>query len=127
MFQESEVGINHILDGTSKTYLIGERYVHVQNYMRDLTAPDGAILIHGGDNWGWATGFDDDSSRSGLNVPLADTIFNAGDIFGSAHPGGFLAAFCDGRVESISYDVDLLVHKNNANRRDSGRTDVNAK
>jgi prepilin-type N-terminal cleavage/methylation domain-containing protein len=127
MFQESEVGIKNILDGASKTYLCGERYVHVRNYMRDLTAPDGSNTIHGGDNWGWATGFDDDSSRSGLNVPLVDTDFNAGDIFGSAHPGGWHAAFCDGHVESISYDIDLLVHKNNANRRDSGRTDVNAK
>jgi prepilin-type processing-associated H-X9-DG protein len=127
MFQESEVGLNHILDGASKTYLIGERYLHVANYMRDIRAPDGSTVIHGGDNWGWGTGFDDDNTRSGLNVPLPDTYFDAGDRFGSAHPGGFHVAFCDGSVDSISYDIDLLIHKNNANRRDSGRTDVNAK
>ena len=126
MFQESQVGVKHILDGASKTYLVGERYLHVRNYMRDLTAPDGSNTIHGGDNWGWATGFDNDNSRSGLNVPLVDTDFNSGDIFGSAHPGGFHMAFADGHVESVSYDIDLLVHKNNANRRDNGRTDVNA-
>jgi hypothetical protein len=34
-------------------------------------------------------------------------------------------AYCDGHVESISYDVDLLVHQNTANRRDSGRSPVN--
>jgi prepilin-type N-terminal cleavage/methylation domain-containing protein len=121
MFQESEVGIKHILDGASKTYLIGERYVDSTNYLRDKGT------IFGGDNWGWCHGFDDDSTRSGLNVPLQDTDFNVGDRFGSAHPGGWHVAFCDGSVDSISYDIDLLVHKNNSNRRDSGRTDVNAK
>jgi prepilin-type N-terminal cleavage/methylation domain-containing protein len=116
MFQESEVGIKHIIDGASKTYLIGERYVDNTNYLRDLGT------IFGGDNWGCFHGFDDDSARSGLNVPLVDTNFNVGDRFGSAHPGGWHVAFCDGSVDSISYDVDLLVHQNNSNRRDSGRT-----
>jgi hypothetical protein len=124
MFQESEVGIKHIIDGASKTYLIGERYVDITNRLRDLYSPDGTPLIHGGDNWGCYHGFDDDNTRSGLHVPLVDTNFNVGDIFGSAHPGGWHVAFCDGSVDSISYDIDLLVHQNNANRRDSGRTQV---
>ena len=78
MFQESEVGIKHIIDGTSKTYLIGERYCgHHELPARHIA--DGT-LIHGGDNWGWAHGFDDDNTRSGLNVPLVDyPNFNAGD------------------------------------------------
>jgi prepilin-type N-terminal cleavage/methylation domain-containing protein len=122
MFQESEVGIKHIIDGASKTYLIGERFVDITNRLRDLYSPDGTPLIHGGDNWGCYHGFDDDNTRSGLHVPLVDTNFNVGDIFGSAHPGGWHVAFCDGSVDSISYDIDLLVHQNNANRRDSGRT-----
>jgi prepilin-type N-terminal cleavage/methylation domain-containing protein len=122
IFQESEVGIKHIVDGASKTYLIGERYMDNKNYLRDLVGTDGNPLIYGGDNWGWAHGFDDDTVRSGLNVPLVDTNFNVGDRFGSAHAGGWHAAFCDGHIESVSYDIDLLVHQNNANRRDSGRT-----
>jgi hypothetical protein len=124
MFQESEVGIKHIVDGASKTYLIGERFLNSRNYMRDLQAPDGGGLIHGGDNWGWSHGYDDDNTRSGLNPPLVDTDFLSGDQFGSAHPGAWHAAFCDGHVESVSYDIDLLVHQNNANRRDSGRTEI---
>ena len=127
MFQESEVGLNHVLDGASKTYLIGERYMDSKNYLRDLTGTDGNPLIYGGDNWGWCHGFDDDNTRSGREVPLVDTDFNVGDRFGSAHHGGWHAAFCDGHVESVSYDIDLLVHRNNANRRDDGRTDPNEK
>ena len=41
---------------------------------------------------------------------------------GAAHPGTFHMAFCDGHVEGVSYDIDLLVHQNNANRRDEGAT-----
>ena len=66
------------------------------------------------------TGFDDDSHRSGLNVPLPDTILTWGiDLAAHIRAAGN-AAFCDGHVDSISYDIDLLVHQNNANRRDRG-------
>ena len=58
IFQESEVKLNHILDGASKTYLLGERYVHKLNYLRDIPVPDGGgTVIHGGDNWGWGHWF----------------------------------------------------------------------
>ena len=41
--------------------------------------------------------------------------------FGSAHSGGWYAVFCDGHVELVSFDIDLAVHKANANRADEGR------
>ena len=111
MFQRSEVGIRHITDGTSKTYLLGERYLNAANYTRDT--------VEGGDDWGWAWGFCDDNSRSGLKAPLADyPNVSSADAFGSAHPGAWHAAFGDGHVEAVSYDIDLLVHQRNANRRD---------
>ena len=53
MFQESEVGIKHINDGTSKTYLIGERY-WTTRITCATSQTDSTPLIHGGDNWGWA-------------------------------------------------------------------------
>ncbi|MEX0612115.1 MAG: DUF1559 domain-containing protein, partial [Pirellulales bacterium] len=123
MFQESEVGLGHISDGASKTYLLGERYLNPLNYFRDLVNDDGSSTVEGGDDWGWAWGYCDDNSRSGKKLPLAD-FPNVSDkeIFGSAHAGGWHVAFCDGSVQAISYDIDLLVHQNNANRRDSGET-----
>jgi hypothetical protein len=39
---------------------------------------------------------------------------------GSAHSGGWLTSWCDGHVELVSYDVDLQVHRANANRADDG-------
>lgn len=123
IFQESEVGIKHIIDGASKTYLIGERNIDALNYDRNKGTPNGDSSVDGSDSWGWAWGFCYDNQRSGLNPPLVDyPDVSVKDAFGSAHKGGWHAAFCDGHVESISYDIDLLVHQNNANRRDSGRT-----
>jgi prepilin-type N-terminal cleavage/methylation domain-containing protein len=111
IFQRSEVGIQHVVDGTSKTYLLGERYLNPQNYFRELDSSD--------DNWGWAWGFDNDHQRVAWELPLSDFPgLSAKTIFGSAHPGAWHAAYCDGHVEAVSYDIDLLIHKRNGNRQD---------
>ena len=39
-------------------------------------------------------------------------------LWGSAHPTGFHMVYCDGSVQSISYDVDPLVHTYSASRLD---------
>jgi prepilin-type processing-associated H-X9-DG protein len=128
IFQRSEVGIKHITDGASKTYLCGERNVRADNYYRnqphrDETGKVSDSLVDGSDSWGWAWGACRDTLRAGQSVPLPDyPNLVAGTVFGSAHPGVFHMAFCDGNVEGVSYDIDLLVHQNNANRRDGGRT-----
>jgi hypothetical protein len=44
-------------------------------------------------------------------------------MFGSAHATIWNASFCDGHVESVSFDVDRTVHKNRGNRQD-GNTNV---
>ena len=76
--------------------------------------------MDGGDSWGWAWG----GSGTRCDLDRAATPdypgYCRGDFFGAAHPGVFHMAFCDGHVEGVSYDIDLLVHQNNANRRDSG-------
>jgi prepilin-type N-terminal cleavage/methylation domain-containing protein/prepilin-type processing-associated H-X9-DG protein len=122
MFQLSEIKLRHITDGASKTYMCGERNVRSSNYDREALRPDGSALIDGGDSWGWAWGFCRDNTRSGQQPPLADNPLVVADVFGAAHPGTFHMAFCDGHVEALSYDIDLLVHQNNANRRDDGAT-----
>jgi prepilin-type N-terminal cleavage/methylation domain-containing protein/prepilin-type processing-associated H-X9-DG protein len=123
IFQRSEVGLKHITDGASKTYLCGERNVRADNYLRTQPTSGGSgSLVDGSDSWGWAWGACRDTLRAGENLPLPDyPNVVAGDVFGSAHPGAFHMAFCDGHVEGVSYEIDLLVHKNNANRRDGGR------
>ena len=116
-FQRSEVGIKHITDGTSHTYLIGERFLRPAKYE---TGNDG------GDNETWCTGFNNDNFRSAFDPPAQDrdiavNLCCQGNIFGSAHAGGWFVSWCDGHVESIGYDVDLAVHRANANRADGGQ------
>jgi hypothetical protein len=38
--------------------------------------------------------------------------------FGSAHPDGWLVAFCDGAVRMIAYEIQDEVHRRLGNRRD---------
>jgi prepilin-type N-terminal cleavage/methylation domain-containing protein len=79
-FQHSEVGIKHITDGTSRTYLIGERYLDPLGYE---TGRDGA------DNETWCTGFNNDNFRCAYEPPEQDRPGVAySNRFGSVHPGG---------------------------------------
>jgi prepilin-type N-terminal cleavage/methylation domain-containing protein len=112
-FQRSEVGVEHIADGTSNTYLIGEKY------MRPIDYETGADP---GDNETWGTGFNNDVNRCGNEAPLQDTpLIASATRFGSPHTGGWFASYCDGHVELVSYDIEIPVHKGNANRADGGR------
>ena len=108
-FERSEVGMRHIEDGTSKTYLVGEKYLSTRNY---LTGQDPA------DNETWCTGFNNDNYRTAFLAPKRDTNVVNTLIFGSNHEAGFHVAFCDGSVRSISFSVDLVAHKNMAHRSD---------
>ena len=96
-----------IIDGTSKTMLGGDKWVH-------SSVSDGT----GGqaDNRGWSDGWDFDALRSTLTRPRSDSEDPAPDgtpedvgnyPFGSAHPGGINIMFADGSVTGISFDVDL--------------------
>jgi prepilin-type N-terminal cleavage/methylation domain-containing protein/prepilin-type processing-associated H-X9-DG protein len=112
IFQRSEVGVQQITDGTSHTYLVGEKYLNPNNYE---TGADGA------DNETWCTGFNNDNYRCAFESPLQDRPgISYSNRFGSAHPGGWYVAWCDGHVELINYDIELMVHRANANRTDDG-------
>lgn len=109
-FERSEVGIQHIPDGTSKTYMIGEKYLNPNNY---TTGNDPA------DNETWCTGYNNDVFRTAFDPPLQDRPgFPHTLRFGSAHPSGFHVAYCDGSVQVVEYGVDLTVHQAAANRKD---------
>jgi prepilin-type N-terminal cleavage/methylation domain-containing protein len=108
-FQRSEIAVKHILDGTSNTYLAGEKYLDVRSYDNGKDT---------GDNETWCTGHNNDNLRTTAYPPMQDTAEENGNIFGSAHPTGWYAAFCDGHVQYLSFDIDPTVHLNNGNRLD---------
>lgn len=109
-FQRSEVRLEHISDGTTHTYLCGEKYLNPAEYTTGRDA---------GDERTWAAGSSHENFRSAHEVPQLDTLgISSDNIFGSPHAGAWNVAFCDGRVASIHYGIDIQVHRNSANRSD---------
>jgi prepilin-type N-terminal cleavage/methylation domain-containing protein/prepilin-type processing-associated H-X9-DG protein len=106
--------LSDIADGTSNTYLCGEKYLGPDWYAAGTSA---------GDDQGWGLGFDFDVNRfvtnSGnfwprMDQPGYDSYF----AFGSAHSNGFQMAFCDGSVQMINYTINVETHRCLGNRKD---------
>jgi prepilin-type N-terminal cleavage/methylation domain-containing protein len=114
-FQRSEVSIRQVADGTTKTYMCGEKFLDAAQYET-------------GEDWGddasYFTGVDHDSLRWTDDVPAQDQAgLLAPRIFGSAHPAAFHMVMCDGSVQSIAYGVDRSVHRVLGNRLDADTMD----
>jgi prepilin-type N-terminal cleavage/methylation domain-containing protein/prepilin-type processing-associated H-X9-DG protein len=122
-YVHSQVKVADITDGTSQTYLLGEKPMDADHYF------DGA---DGGDNNSWDEGFDDDIIRAVANPnpvgqtpaynyypPLMD-MPGVADYpgFGSAHANGLNMALCDGSVRVIHYTIDPEVNRRLGNRMD---------
>jgi prepilin-type N-terminal cleavage/methylation domain-containing protein len=98
----SEVTLRQIVDGTTETYLLGEKYLNPDYYENggDYTDTESAY-----------SGNNDDVLRRTSLAPLPDTP-GAGSReqrFGSAHVGGFIMAMCDASVTAVSFDIDPTV------------------
>lgn len=118
-FERSTVSMRQVTGGLANTYLVGERYIPVAEYTTGLDL---------GDNETWCTGFNNDNYRktgrleNGKVVecaPIPDSsqgIIEPRGRFGSAHAGTWNAAFCDGSVREMTYDIDWRVHRDLGNR-----------
>ena len=105
----NEVAMSDIRDGTSNTYLVGEKCLQADQY---FAGPNG-------DNETMYSGLDDDSVRTGCVGPWRDQSGYLGNWqFGSAHATTFQMVFCDGSVHAISYSINLTVHSNLSARND---------
>jgi prepilin-type N-terminal cleavage/methylation domain-containing protein len=117
-YEHSEVKQRTVTDGTSKTYMIGEKYLDPDNYTNGLD---------GSDNTSMYSGFTSDNYRGSSIPPLPDTPGNAVNHcgFGSAHPGSWNAAFCDGSVHTMSYEIDPTLHTRLGSRADGIVVQIN--
>ena len=108
--ERSEIRLASITDGSSNTYLIGEKYLNSDSYENSND---------GGDCEGMYAGFGNDNTRFCNYAPMQD---QAGTMnycmFGSAHPSGFNMAMCDGSVRRISYTIASTIHACLGNRKD---------
>jgi hypothetical protein len=132
----SLIGLNDVRDGTSKTLLLSEKFIPVDNYDGSGPIFGGQIRKFAGDDRGWTDGFDYDITRS-TGVPPKQDIRIRGltylgglptecITFGSAHSHGIQAVFGDNSVRTISYDIDRHVfnslgHRNNGNVVDTAQ------
>jgi prepilin-type N-terminal cleavage/methylation domain-containing protein/prepilin-type processing-associated H-X9-DG protein len=129
IYYRSEVAGKKITDGTSKTYLIGEKFVRPDEYENVLPTKTNDYY---GENQGAYSGYEWDNQRVAWNPnaaydkelyqPRQDAIIGVDGpgflAFGSAHPGSMNMAMCDGSVQGISYDIDTDTHRFLANRLD---------
>jgi prepilin-type N-terminal cleavage/methylation domain-containing protein/prepilin-type processing-associated H-X9-DG protein len=101
--------IKDIIDGTSHTYLAGEKYLNPDNYFGSDTDNDQP----------WCQGYDIDTIRWSFDPPLRDRRGATYESrFGSAHPTSFNMVFCDGSVHSISFEINPESHRRLGNRKD---------
>jgi prepilin-type N-terminal cleavage/methylation domain-containing protein/prepilin-type processing-associated H-X9-DG protein len=129
-FYRSEVTLAQIADGTTNTYLVGEKYVMPEAY-EGVPASSSAPGFSYGENQSMYTGYEWDNHRlahnPGVSLPNDPEYFqprqdtprydNYG-AFGSAHAAGLNMAMCDGSVHFISYDINSVTHRYLANRMD---------
>jgi prepilin-type N-terminal cleavage/methylation domain-containing protein len=107
IFQRSQVRMAEITDGTSHTYLVGEKSMNIDTYTTGLESGDDQHMF---------IGFDEDTLRWANSVvaqPGQDrrgaTVATRG--FGSAHPAGLNMAMGDGSVRILRYTIDRAAHQ----------------
>lgn len=114
-FLRSEINMKGVTDGTSKTYMVGEKWMRQLDYDTGLDR---------GDNEPGFTGNNIDTIRlTHRRYPLASdqTEIDAGTDywkFGGAHTAGFNMAMCDASVRLVSFSINPDVHANRGNRHD---------
>jgi prepilin-type N-terminal cleavage/methylation domain-containing protein len=134
----SEVKIAQITDGTSSTYLVGEKYMDPNTY-EYIGSSNTDPTFSWGDNQSLWTGYEWDNHRVAFgpnsesndpedyqprqDTPGYDT--RPPYQFGSAHVGGYNCVMCDGSVQTINYDIDHRVHGRLAHRFDGEPVELN--
>lgn len=102
-YQISKVRIGQIPDGTSKTYMVGEKALDPQRYK------DGSDW---GDNEFLLGGYNRDFHRTVALPPTRDQIGVRNDFqFGSVHASGWHMCNVDGSVRQLSYGLQPEVHR----------------
>jgi len=105
-YLRSTVHVSQVTDGTSRTYLLGEKALNPDNYLDGRYTADDQCLYsgHDNDNVGYTGRKSDEIYAPVADYPPRniDTKFR----FGGPHAEGFNMALCDGAVTFVSYDIE---------------------
>jgi prepilin-type processing-associated H-X9-DG protein len=129
VFQRSTIKMQQITDGTTHTYLFGEKNLDPNYYETGEARNDDQSMY---------TGHDMDNIRSTLiralpngtlvGWPAAPDAPGTGETyrwsFGGPHSGGWQVVFCDGSVHFITYELDAMIHRWLGNRQDGNVVDM---
>jgi prepilin-type processing-associated H-X9-DG protein len=118
-FQRSTVRIAEITDGSSKTAMIGEKFLNPEYYLTGTHTADDQCVFSGHDNDN--NGYTADGRA--VYRPQQDRPTNEKNAFyfGSAHSAGLNMAFCDGAVRLVRYEIDDEVWSDFGGRDDEGK------
>ncbi len=126
--QRSEVTTADVSDGTSTTYMLGEKYHNPANYATGLDYGDDHSIFAADnyDRFCWALS-DATKTQPANNPPMQDRMgFVDFWRWGSAHTNSFNVAMCDGSVRPIGYGIDGTVHAHLASRNDGRVANLSA-
>ena len=124
IFALSMLLLARITDGTTNTYLLGEKYLNADNYENS---------VEGTDNNPTYSGFDWDWQRCSNTVGVSATTpcasrdrkgYSNWQIFGSAHPSTMNMVMCDGAVRAVSFNIDKTTHEHLCDRQDGKAVDA---
>jgi len=102
-FIGSELTEADVFDGATNTYLVGEKYLNPNAYTTGTTDGDDNTSLAGCD---W------DTLRTTKYPPYQDRKgADSKQNYGSPHAGVFGVVMADGSAHSVSYSIDLEVHK----------------
>lgn len=124
-YQRSVVRISQITDGTTKTALIGEKYLNPNDYETGSSDLDDQNIFvgHDVDNLRF-TGNRNSTTSITVFPPAQDSAGTPSSLdhpaFGSNHAGSMNMAFCDGSVQSIEYGIEPLAYYYLGGRDDDG-------
>jgi len=114
-YYRSEIRMAHVIDGSSNTLMVAEKYLTPDSYSTSVSWGDdqSVFAAHNSDNERSAC------SAANFPPPMQDRAgLDYFDNFGSAHPTGFNAVLCDGSVQFLSYEINRDTFARMGNRRD---------
>jgi hypothetical protein len=117
----TKVSFENIEDGSSNTFVLGEKRLQPVNY----------LIGDWHDDRGWTDGWDPDTLRCTHCQPAPDQDI-AGQpgasalpySFGGAHPEMFNGGFADASVRTIRFDIDVVVFNYLCHRSDGETIDL---
>ncbi|MBN1912463.1 MAG: DUF1559 domain-containing protein [Pirellulales bacterium] len=126
-YPRSTVKLRDVTDGTTQTFLLGEKYLNPDDYDTGADPGDNQSMYQGYDvDTVRFTGLDTRDPTSGF-PPVRDTRgYMNQNAFGSAHPSVCNFAMLDGSVRSVQYEIDITTYRQMGNSRDGHTVDETA-